>query len=134
MPPLIVIPRPDPLTVLIPAWCVFWGLFGTVSYVIQPPPSTGGISPAGVYLFFGGLIACGSAILYGMWLHTVRGAQIQRGANVALGLLCLIYSGWSVQALGFRATVLVSWLLTVAAASFWNAVRLNRALDPKEGR
>lgn len=129
----IVIPRPDPLTVLVPAWCVFWGVVGSALYNSTPPASTGGIPPFAVYILFGGLIAGGLALLYGMWLRSVRGVKIKRGANVALGSLCLVYAGWSVQALGLvRPIVIVSWLLTISVASFWQARRLNAALNLKE--
>lgn len=129
----IVIPRPDPLTVLVPVWCVVWGVIGAILYHSAPPATTEGIAPAGVYVLFAGLIACGSALLYGMWLRSVRGIRIKIGANVALGMLCLVYSGWAVQALGIvRPFVIVTWLLTICAASFWQARRLNVALNPKE--
>lgn len=132
-PAPIVIPRPDPLTVLIPAWGVFWGVIGAARYASDPPASTGGIPAVGVYAFFVGLILAGGAILLGMALRSVAGVKIKRGANVALGLQCLIYSGWSVQALGLaRPIVLVSWLLTISVASFWQARRLNAVLNPKE--
>lgn len=129
----IIIPRPDPLTVLIPAWCVLWGVVGAAIYSVAPPATTGGIPAAGVYVLFAGLIASGSALLYGVWLRSVRGLRAERGANVTLGSLCLIYSGWAVQALGFvRPFVIVSLLLTISAASFWQARRLRNALNPKE--
>jgi len=129
----IVIPRPDPLTVLIPAWGVFWGVIIAARYTVAPPASTGGIPAPGVYTFCAGMIASGVAILIGMGLHSVVGLKIKRGANVALGLQCLIYSGWAIQALGFtQSLVIVSWLLTVSVASFWQARRLNAVLNPKE--
>lgn len=129
----IIIPRPDPLTVLIPAWCVLWGVVGTAIYIVDPQATTGGIPPVGVYVLFAGLIVSGSALLYGMWLRSVQGLRIKRGANVALGSLCLVYSGWSVQALGFvRPFVIYSLLLVISAASFWQARRLRAALNPKE--
>lgn len=129
----IVIPRPDPLTVLVPAWCVLWGVVGAVLYASAPPASTGGIPAIGVYILFAGLVASGGAILFGMWLHSVRGLRIKLGANVALGSLCLTYAGWAMQALGFvRPFVIVSWLFTIGVASFWQARRLNAVLNPKE--
>lgn len=129
----IVIPRPDPLTVLVPAWCALWGVGGAVLYASAPPSTTGGIPPAGVYILFIGLAVSGLALLLGMWLRSVSGLKIKLGANVALGSLCLWYSGWAVQALGFvRPFVFVTWLLTIGVASFWNARRLNAVLNPKE--
>lgn len=129
----IVIPRPDPLTVLVPAWCVFWGAVGAALYRAQPPATTGTIPALGVYVFFVGLVVGGCALLLGMWLRSVIGLKIKRGANVALGFLCLTYSGWAVQALGLvRPIVIVSWLLTISVASFWQARRLNAVLNPKE--
>jgi hypothetical protein len=128
----IIIPRPDPLTVLVPVWCLVWGVVGAALYSSAPPATTGGIPAVGVYAFFAGLIVCGASLLYGMWLRSVRGLRIKRGANVALGSLCLIYSGWAVQALGLvRPFVIVSWLLTLCASSFWQARRLKAALNPK---
>lgn len=133
MLPLILIPRPDPLTVLIPAWCVYWGATGIPLYIVRPTASSSTISPVGVYTFFIGLVLCGSALLYGLWHRNVKGLKVRRGANVTLGLLCLFYSGWTVQALGIvRPHLLVAWLLTVAVASFWDAFRLNRVLNPRE--
>lgn len=129
----IVIPRPDPLTVLVPGWCVFWGVTGAALYARQPPAATGTIPAVGVYVLFAGLILGGGALLLGMWLRSVLGLKIKRGANVALGSLCLTYAGWAVQALGFmRPLFIVSWLLTVSVASFWQARRLNAVLNPKE--
>lgn len=129
----IVVPRPDPLTVLVPAWCVFWGVTGAALYAAQPPASTGTIPAVGVYILFVGLVLGGSALLIGMWLRSVTGLKIKRGANVALGLLCLTYSSWAVQALGFvRPFLVVSWLMTISVASFWQARRLNAVLNPKE--
>lgn len=129
----IVIPRPDPLTVLVPAWCVFWGVTGAALYAAQPPASTGTIPALGVYVLFFGLIVGGLSLLIGMWLRSVNGLKIKRGANIALGSLCLIYSGWAVQALGLvRPIVIVSWLFTISVASFWQARRLNAVLNPKE--
>src|SRR5687767_14293835 len=133
MAPPILIPRPDPLTVLMPVWCVLWGVVGAVSYHTAPPASTNSIPAFGVYTFFIGLALCGLALLLGMWLRSVAGLKIKLGANVALGSLCLIYSGWSMQALGLvRPFVLVSFLLTICAASFWQARRLNAVLNPEE--
>jgi hypothetical protein len=129
----IVIPRPDPLTVLIPAWCALWGVVGAAIYTVAPQATTGSIPPVGVYVFFLGLAGSGGSILYGMWLRSVRGLRIKRGANVSLGWLCLVYSGWAIQALGFvRPFVIYSLLLVISAASFWQARRLRRALNPKE--
>lgn len=129
----IVIPRPDPLTVLVPSWCVLFGVIGAVFYGSAPSASTGTIPAPGVYIFFAGLVLSGGALLYGMWLRSVRGLRIKRGANVALGALLLVYSGWSVQALGFtRPFLLYSLFLTISVASFWQARRLNQALNPKE--
>lgn len=129
----IVIPRPDPLTVLVPGWCVFWGVVGAAMYATSPPATTGTIPALGVYVLFGGLIFGGLALLLGMALRSVVGLKIKRGANVALGSLCLVYSGWAVQALGLvRPIVFVSWLLTISVASFWQARRLNAVLNPKE--
>jgi hypothetical protein len=128
----IIIPRPDPLTVLIPAWCVLWGVVGAAIYSVSPQATTGGIPAFGVYVLFGGLVFSGLALLYGMWLRSVRGLRIKRGANVALGSLCLIYAGWAIQALGFvRPFVIWSLLLVISAASFWQARRLKAALNPK---
>jgi hypothetical protein len=130
--PVIVIPRPDPLTVLVPVWCVLWGVGGAALYHYAPPASTVGIPAVGVYILFVGLVVSGVALLYGMWLRSTRGLRIKRGANVALGSLCLVYSGWAVQALGFvRPFVIVSWLLTICVASFWQERRLKAALNPK---
>lgn len=129
----IVIPRPDPLTVLVPGWCVFWGATGAALYARQPPTTTGTIPAFGVYVLFAGLIVGGLALLFGMWMRSVTGLKIKRGANVALGSLCLTYAGWAVQALGFtRPLLVVSWLFTVSVASFWQARRLNAVLNPKE--
>lgn len=129
----IVIPRPDPLTVLVPAWCVLWGVGGAVLYASAPPATTGGIPAVGVYIFFIGLALTGAALLLGMWRRDIRGLRIKLGANVALGSLCLTYSAWAVQALGFtRPFLVVSLLLTIGAASFWQARRLNAVLNPKE--
>ena len=77
----IVIPRPDPLTVLVPAWCVFWGTVGAILFAAQPPATTTGIPAVAVYVLFAGLVASGSALLYGMWLRSVRGIRIKLGAN-----------------------------------------------------
>lgn len=129
----IIIPRPDPLTILIPVWCVVLGVVGAVFYPSTPPASTAGIPPVGVYVFLVGLVVCGNALLYGMWLRSVRGLRIKLGANVALGVLLLIYSGWAIQALGLvRPFTLISVFVTISVASFWNARRLHRALNPKE--
>ena len=129
----IIIPRPDPLTVLVPVWCVVWGVIGAALYAATPSAATGGIPAIGVYVFFVGLTLTGGAILLGMWLRSVNGLKIKLGANVALGSLCLVYSGWAVQALGLvRPFVIVSLLLTISVASFWQARRLNVALNPKE--
>lgn len=129
----ILIPRPDPLTVLVPVWCVFWGVVGAALYRAQPPASTGTIPAVAVYVLFGGLVIGGVALLIGMWMRDVTGLKIKHGANVALGFLCLIYSGWAVQALGFvRPIIFVSWLLTISVASFWQARRLNAVLNPRE--
>jgi hypothetical protein len=131
--PLIFVPRPDPLTVLIPAWCVYWGVTGIPQYFFRPAASSGAISPVGAYVFFVGMLLCGGALLYGMYRRDLKGLKVRRGANVTLGLQCLFYSGWTVYALGaVRPHLLVAWLLTVAGAAFWDAVRLNRALNPKE--
>lgn len=129
----IVVPRPDPLTVLVPVWCVVWGVIGAALYASAPPATTGGIPAAGVYAFFVSLTLCCSALLLGMWLRSVAGLKLKLGANVALGLLCLVYSAWAVRALGIvRPFVIVSLLLTISVASFWQARRLNAALNPKE--
>jgi len=129
----IVIPRPDPLTILIPAWGIFWGIIGAARYAVAPPASSGTIPALGVYVFFAGFTASGLALLLGMFLRSVVGLKIKLGANMALGLLCLIYAGWTVQALGFvQPLVFVSWLLTISVASFWQARRLNAVLNPKE--
>lgn len=128
----IVIPRPDPLTVLTPAWCVLLGVVGAVMYHNAPPASTGSIPTFSVYIFFGGMILSGASLLYGMWLRSVRGLRIKRGANVALGSLLMVYSGWTMQALGIvRPFYLVSIFLTISVASFWQARRLSAALNPK---
>lgn len=129
----IVIPRPDPLTVLVPVWCVSWGVVGAALYASSPPATTGGIPAVAVYVLFAGLVSTGVGILIGMWMRDVRGLRKQLGANVALGLLCLIYSAWAVQALGLaRPFLVVSWLMTICVASFWQARRLNAVLNPKE--
>lgn len=129
----IVIPRPDPLTVLVPCWCVLWGVVGAALYATQPPATTGTIPAVGVYILFAGLVVGGLALLLGMWMRSVAGLKLKRGANVALGLLCFTYSGWAVQALGLmRPFLVVSWLLTISVASFWQARRLNAVLNPKE--
>jgi len=129
----IVIPRPDPLTVLIPAWCVLVGVVGAVFYSNSPSATTASIPVLGVYIFFAGIAVTGGALLYGMWLRDVRGLKIKRGANVALGSLLITYSGWAVKALGFeRPFLLVSIFLTISIASFWQARRLNVTLNPKE--
>lgn len=129
----IVIPRPDPLTVLVPVWCVVWGVIGALLYAGRPPATTEGIPALGVYVFFTGLAMTGGALLLGMWMRSITGLKIKLGANVALGLLCLIYSVWSVRALGFTRPFLVwSLLLIIGAASFWQARRLNAVLNQKE--
>ena len=129
----ILIPQPDPLTVLVPVWCVSWGVVGAALYASAPPATTGGIPPVAVYVLFAGLVLTGGGILLGMWMRNVKGLRIKLGANVALGLLCLIYAGWAVQALGFvRPFLVVSWLMTICASSFWQARRLNAVLSPKE--
>jgi hypothetical protein len=129
----IVIPRPDPLTVLVPVWCVVWGVIGAALYLGAPSAATGGIPVLGVMVFFVGLALTGGAILCGMWLRSVLGLKIKLGANVALGLLCLVYSAWAVRALGItRPFVIVSLLLTISVASFWQARRLNAVLNPRE--
>lgn len=132
-PRRIVIPRPDPLTVLVPVWATVWGLFGAATLDTSRPASSGGIPAWGVYAFFLGLAAFSVLLLLGMWLRSVRGLRIKLFANIALGSQFLWYSVWAVQALGLvRSFVLVSWLLTICVASFWQARRLNAVLSPKE--
>lgn len=129
----IVIPRPDPLTLLVPTWAVFWGVVGALQLHNAPPASTEAVPAFAAYVFFVGLAVTSAALLLGMALRSVRGVKIKLGANVTLGLLCLVYAGWAVQALGIaRPIVLVSWLLTISVASFWQARRLNAVLNPKE--
>lgn len=130
----IVIPRPDPLTVLLPVWLAFWGVVGAALYTVQPSATTAAVPTAAAYVFFGGLIATSLALLLGMWLRSIRGLRIKLGANVAQGLLCVVYAGWSVQALGFaRPIVFVSLMTTICVACFWQARRLNAVLSQLEG-
>jgi len=129
----ILIPRPDPLTVLVPVWSALWGVFGAATYAVSRPASTGGIPAWGVYVFFVGLMLISVTLLVGMWLRSVLGLRIKVFANIALGGLCAWYSVWAMQALGIvRSFVLVSFLLTICVASFWQARRLNSVLSPKE--
>jgi hypothetical protein len=129
----ILIPSPDPLTILVPVWGVLWGVFGTATLATSRPASTSGIPTWGVYAFFIGLAVSCSLVLIGMWLRSINGVRIKLGANAALGSLCLCYAVWSVTALGIvRSFVLVSFLMTICVASFWQAHRLNDVLRPKE--
>lgn len=129
----IVIPRPDPLTVLVPVWLAFWGVVGAALYASQPSATTASIPTAAAYVFFGGLVVTSAALLLGMWLRSAHGLQIKLGANVAQGLLCLVYAGWTMQALGLtRSIVFVSLMTTICVACFWQARRLNAVLRQLE--
>lgn len=123
----IIVPRPDPLTVLVPAWAAFWGLLGAATLGLSKPASTEGIPLWGVYAFFIGLVLTSLWVLGAMWRKRI-GWLI--GGWVALGSWCTVYMGWALQALGFvRPLVVVSWLFTLCVASFWQAWRLNAGLS-----
>lgn len=130
-PAPIVIPRPDPLTVLVPAWSAFWGVVGAATLAVSKPASTGGIPAWGVYGFFVGLTLTSLWVLASMWRGRLRW---QIGGWIALGSWCFVYVWWTVQALGFvRPLVVVSFLLTICVASYWQARRLNAWLSqPKD--
>lgn len=125
----IVLPRPDPLTVLVPAWGAFWGVVGAATLGALRPATTAGVPLWGVYAFFIGLALTSLWVLGSMWLRRI-GWLI--GGWVALGSWSSIYIGWAIQALGLlRPMVVVSWLFVVCVASFWQALRLNAVLSRK---
>ena len=131
----VFVPRPDPLTVLVPVWSAFLGVAGAVVTFLAPMGVSSAIPALGVYIFCAGSLGSALAVLLSMLgarLGKPRAVEIQRGAWVALGSLDLVYAGWLTQAFGLRAYVLTSLLMTICVASFWQARRLNAVLSRME--
>lgn len=126
-PAPIVIPRPDPLTVLVPVWSALWGAIGAATLDASKPSATGGIPVWGVYGFFVGLSLTSAWVISAMWFKSLRW---QLGGWIALGSWCFIYLTWTIQALGLvRPLVVVSFLAMIWSASYWQAWRLNAWLS-----
>jgi hypothetical protein len=124
----IVIPRPDPLTILVPTWAAFWGVVGAATLGLSRPATTEGIPTWGVYAFFIGLTLTSAWVLIAMRLRPRLGMEL--GGWIALGSWSSIYGVWALQALGLvRPLVVVSFLFTICVASFWQAWRLNAWLS-----
>lgn len=124
----ILIPRPDPLTVLVPVWSAFWGVVGAATLGLSKPATTEGIPAWGVYAFFIVLAVLSLWVLIGMRRRPRIGMEL--GGWVALGSWCSIYVGWAFQAFGpVRPLVVVSFLTMICVASFWQAWRLNAWLS-----
>ena len=127
----IVVPRPDPLTVLVPVWSAFWGVIGAATLDVSKPGATEGIPVWGVYGFFVGLAMTSAWVIVSMALGRLRW---QVGGWIALGSWCFVYLTWTVQALGLiRPLVVVSFLMTICVASYWQARRLNAWLSQPKG-
>lgn len=128
----VFIPRPDPLTVLVPVWGVLWGVVGAATAVLAPADVSAAIPDWGVYGFFVSLAITSALTLATLWPRHVRAVRWNLRAWLALGSVSLTYSGWATQAFGFRGYVVISLLFVIAVASFWQARRLNVALSRSE--
>lgn len=128
----VFIPRPDPLTVLVPAWGVSWGVVGGLMAFLAPEDVSAAIPKWGVLGFFIGLFVTSASVLLSLRPKHVRAVTWNIRGWLALGSVCLTYSGWAAiafQWVGFWAS---SLLFTIAMASFWQARRLNVALSRPE--
>lgn len=128
----IVLPRPDPLTVLVPVWGALWGVVGAATAFFAPADVSAAIPRWGVYGFFVSLAITSAATLLTLRPKHVRGVRVNIWAWISLGSVCLTYSGWAVQAFGLRGHVVISLLSTIGMSSFWQAWRLNSALSLPE--
>jgi hypothetical protein len=128
----ILIPRPDPLTALVPVWGALWGVVGAATALLAPADVSAAIPRWGVYGFFLGMLLSSIAVLLTLRPKYVRAVRWSIRAWLALGSVTITYSGWAAYAFGLRGYVVISLLLTIGVASFWQAWRLNTALNPKE--
>lgn len=128
----VFIPRPDPLTVLIPAWGALLGVVGGVIAFLAPADVSAAIPRWGVYGFFISLAATSVAALATLRPKTVKAVGWSIRAWLALGSVTLTYSGWATEAFGLRGYLVISLLFSISVASFWQAKRLNAALSRPE--
>ncbi len=127
----VFIPRPDPLTVLVPVWGAVWGVAGAATLRFAPAADSAGIPRWGLYVFFLGLAFFSVMALLGMLRRNLGNLRTELWGQTGLGSICLCYSLWAVQAYGLRGYIIETLLITICVASFWQARRLNAWLSSK---
>lgn len=128
----ILIPRPDPLTVLVPAWGASWGVVGAVTSFLAPEDVSAAIPKWGVLGFFVGLLVTSALTLMTLVPRDAKRLRRNVWAWLGLGSVSFTYSGWALMAFGLKGYAVVSLLFIISVASFWQARRLNVALSRPE--